>query len=303
MPLPLAEFQHAGIRVLATSVGGEETFAILPEYNLAFDVGRAPREIISVDHVFLTHGHMDHAAGMAYYLSQRMFVDLAPGNLYLPEPLLEPVRQLLRLWGEIDGQVPPANLHVARPQQDIQLRRDLIVRPFRVNHPARRHAPRPVDSLGYAAIEIRRKLKPEFADLSGPQLVELKKKGVEITRRLEVPLVAYCGDTAPGAFLELDCVRKARILMLECTFVQPDHLARARAGYHLHLSQLRELLPRLENERILLMHLSRRTLAPEARKLLRQELGSEFGSRIMLLMDARRRRRNAGPPANEAARQ
>ena len=303
MPLPLAEFQHAGIRVLATSVGGEETFAILPEYNLAFDVGRAPREMISIDHVFLTHGHMDHAAGVAYYFSQRMFVDLAPGNLYLPEPLLEPVRQLLRLWGEIDGQVPPANLHVARPLEDVQLRRDLVVRPFRVNHPARRHAPQPVDSLGFAAIEVRRKLKPEFADLSGPQLVELKKKGVEITRRLEVPLVAYCGDTAPGAFLELDCVRKARILMLECTFVQPDHLARARAGYHLHLSQLRELLPKLENERILLMHLSRRTLAPEARKLLRQELGSEFGSRIMLLMDARRRRRSAGPPANDAARQ
>ena len=134
--------------------------------------------------------------------------------------------------------------------------------------------------------------------LPGPELVALKKRGVEITRRVEIPLLAYCGDTAPGDFLSLDCVRDAKILLLECTFVEPDHLDRARAGYHIHISHLRELLPQLNNERILLTHLSRRSVFAEARKLLRRELGSEADERVTFLMDARYRRRR-GPRRRE----
>ncbi len=292
MPLPLAEFRHGDLRVLGTSLAGEESFAIVPELNVAFDFGRAPRELIGIDHVFLTHGHMDHAAGVAYYFSQRMFVDLPPGNLYAPDGLIDPVRRLLKTWAEIDGQEPPAHLHVARPGEDIALRRDLIVRPFQVEHPSRRRGGRIIEALGYAAIEVRRKLKDEFCDCNGPQLVELKNKGVEITRRVEIPLVAYCGDTAVGEFLDLDCVRNAKILLLECTFIEADHVDRARAGCHMHIRDLRQVLPRLANERIVLTHLSRRTLLHDARDALRRELG-DADRRVSFLMDARRRGRRS----------
>lgn len=301
MPLPLAEYNFQGIRLLGSSLAGEETFVVAPELNLAFDVGRAPREVVNVDNVFLTHGHMDHAAGAAYYFAQRMFVDNDPGHLYLPEALVVPVRLLLRVWADIDGHEPPANLHAAVPGQDIQLRRDLIVRPFKVNHPCRRHDRSIVEGLGYAAIEVRRKLKDEFQGLTGPQIVELKKKGVEVTRRVELPLVAYCGDTAPGDFLELDCVRNAKILLLECTFVEPEHLERARAGDHVHVSDLPELLPRLNNGRILLTHLSRRTALSEARNLLRRELGADADERVTFLMDPRHRARRAPRRGNDRA--
>ena len=151
-----------------------------------------------------------------------------------------------------------------------------------------------VDGLGYSAIEVRHKLKSEYHDLTGPQLVELKKQGVEITNRVELPLIAYCGDTAPGAFLDLDHVRNAKILLLECTFVEPDHVDRARAGYHMHISDLRGVLPRLNNERILLTHLSRRSVFAEARNLLQREVGAEAEQRVSFLMDPRHRRRR-GP--------
>ena len=67
-----------------------------------------------------------------------------------------------------------------------------------------------------------------YPDLTGPQIVELKKQGVPITRRVEIPLVTYCGDTAAGDFLGLDHVRNSRILLLECTFVEEDHTDRVR---------------------------------------------------------------------------
>jgi ribonuclease Z len=292
----VAEFTHQNLRIVGFSLAGEETFLALPELNLAFDMGRAPREIVSIDHVFLTHGHMDHAAGIAYYFAQRWFQDNDPGHLYLAEGLLNPVQRLLRVWAEIDGHEPPARLHVVRPGEDVVLRRDLLVRPFEVNHPGPRAQHGPATSaLGFAAIEVRHKLRPELQELTGPQIVELKKKGVEVTRRVEIPLVAYCGDTGPGTFFELDFVRNARVLLLECTFLAAEHRDRARAGAHMHLSDLKNVLPSLRNERIVLTHLSRRLAVRQARDILRAELGPEYEGRVCLLMDFRRRARGGSP--------
>jgi ribonuclease Z len=302
MGQPTAEFRHGEIRLLGYSAAGEESCIVAPELNLAFDVGRAQREVLGVDHVFLTHGHMDHAAGIAYYFSQRMFIDNLPGHLYAPEPLVSPIQRLLRVWGEIDGHEPPAHIHAAFPGRDIELRRDLVVRPFEANHPCHRRGLATVRALGYSAIEVRRKLKDEYQGLAGPQIVELKNRGVEVTRRLEIPLVAYCGDTAPGDFLDLDFVRSAKVLLLDCTFVHPEHRERARAGYHLHVSDLRDVLPRLNNERIALIHLSRRTALPEAREHLERELGPAVDERLCFFMDFRRRSARRPPRENELAR-
>jgi ribonuclease Z len=300
MSTPLAEFVHGGLRLVGSSVAGEESVVIAPELDLAFDFGRAPREIVSIDHVFLTHGHMDHAAGLAYYFAQRMFVDNPPGHLYVPGYLVEPVRRLLRVWADIDGHEPPAHLHPVEAGVDVPLRRDLVVRPFEVNHPCRRADRTVAPALGYAAIEVRQKLIPEYQGLTGPQIVELKRQGVEITRRLEIPLVAYCGDTAVGPFLELDCVRRAKVLLLECTFVEPEQLDRARAGNHMHVRDLPAILPRLANEQILLTHLTRRTALAEARTLLKRELGEAWDERLSFFMEHRPRSRHrpradAGP--------
>lgn len=293
----LAELTHQNLRIVGFSLAGEETFLALPELNLAFDMGRAPREVIAIDHVFLTHGHMDHAAGIAYYFAQRWFLDNDPGNLYVAEGLRDPVQRLLRVWSEIDGHEPPARVHVVRPGEDVVLRRDLLVRPFEVNHPGPRAAHGPgSNALGFSAIEVRHKLRPEYQELTGPQIVDLKKKGVEVTRRVEIPLVAYCGDTGPGAFFELDFVRNARILLLECTFLAAEHRERARAGAHMHLSDLKNVLPFLRNERIVLTHISRRLTTREARDILRAELAAEYEGRVCLLMDFRRRERRGPPP-------
>ena len=291
MSQPIAEMDFGGVHLLGSSLAGEETFFVFPEMNLGFDMGRCQQPVLGVDNIFLTHGHMDHAAGIAYYFSQRMFIDNQPGNLFAPEPLVEPIRRLLRVWADIDGHEPPGHIHPAYAGRDIPLRRDLVVRPFEVNHPCRRQDRSVVQPLGYAAIEVRHKLLDEYQGLTGPQLVELKKQGVEITRRVEIPLVAYCGDTAPGDFLELDFVRNCKVLLLECTFVEPDHRARAQAGFHMHVHYLRDIIPKLNNEKIVLTHLSRRTALSDAKKLLAEELGDVPMDRISFLMEHRRRRR------------
>ena len=282
----LIEHQFGDIRLLGYSIAGEETVIAAPELNVCFDVGKAPAEILPIDHVLLSHGHMDHAAGLAYYFSQRNFVGNAPGCAIVPVALVEPIKALLKVWGDLEGHVSPAKIVGLRPDEEYQLRRGLVVRSFAINHG--------VPALGFCIIDVRRKLKPELIDKTGPELVALKKRGVEIEYTVEVPLIAFCGDTAEGTWLEQEMVRKARVLILECTFFEAENVRRARAGHHMHVRDVARLLQRLDNEHIVLSHLSRRTSLRDAQRTLAAMVSSDAMSRITFLMDGRRSRRRQG---------
>lgn len=292
MASALVEQNVGGIRLIGYSVAGEETVIAAPELNLCFDIGKAPQEVISCDHLCISHGHPDHTAGLHYYFTQRWFIDNETGTAYLPEHLLQPVKDLMQVWARIEGRLTAANLVLARPGQDIDLRRNLILRPFEVNHG--------VPALGYAAVEIRHKLKTELVGRSGPELVALKRKGIAIENRVELPLVAYCGDTALGDFLDLDCVRNARVLLLECTFIDEENVGRARKGNHVHLKDLPAALERLRNPHVMLIHLTRRAHINQARQRLKHLLSAEDCQRVSFLMDAPTRRRKPAQPLKQS---
>lgn len=293
MPTHMVEKRVGDIKLAGFSLAGEETVVAAPEMNVGFDVGRAPREIISIDTVCLTHGHMDHAAGLAYYFSQRAFIDNSPGTVLAPTELVRPIQDLVRVWGRIEGHVSPANIIGLEPGDEHRLNRELLIRTFSACHG--------VPALGFSVVETRRKLKPEFKDLTGPQLVELKKQGTDIEYDVEVPLLCYPGDTADGPHLDRDFITRARVLLLECTFFEPEHVRRARVGKHLHVCDLPALLERLENPHIVLTHLSRRTGLRQARQVLSEAVGEDAMARISFLMERPPRRRSTharGTPPN-----
>jgi len=275
-----------GIRVLGFSVAGEETVLVAPEYNVSFDVGRAPREVIPIDNVCLTHGHMDHAAGVAYYFSQRGFVGLPPGRVIVHRCLAQPLQKLMDIWSDIEGHPAAGQVLGVDHLEDVDIRRGLVIRPFTVNHSR--------SSLGYSLIERRHKLKAEFAGKSGPQLVALKSDGVQIEERTEVVLLTCTGDTALGRFLELDFVRESRALLVECTFYEADHVSRARDGRHLHVDDLPKVLAAVPEARIMLTHVTHRTDLRLAKRIVQRVLKPADLERVLFLMD--RPARTASPP-------
>jgi ribonuclease Z len=108
---------------------------------------------------------------------------------------------------------------------------------------------------------------------------------VEITRSFEIPLVAYTGDTAPGPHLVREDVRKAQILITECTFLEPDHKERAKVGMHMHIDDLAEWLRVVESQYVILVHISRRTDMSMARKRIAQVAGDKLAQKVLFLMD------------------
>ena len=122
------------------------------------------------------------------------------------------------------------------------------------------------------------------------KLRELKERGVEITRTLEIPLIAYLGDTQPGPHLVREDVRKAQIVICECTFFEPDHKDRAKVGMHMHVDDIAEWIRVLECQNLIIVHVSRRTDLGYARKRLAQAVGEELEKKVLFMMDFRTQR-------------
>ena len=281
----LSQIQIDDLDILGYSVAGEETVIAVPQLDVCFDIGKAPDQFIPINHVLLTHGHMDHSAGFAYYLSQRNFCGLAAGTVVAPANLIGPMQDIIDAWARVDGNRIPAKLVGVKPGDEHQIKPNLFARVFPTKHSN--------GSVGFTVLEKRKKLKPEYVGLTGPQIVELKKQGIQIDNPLEVPLVTYFGDTQYVDFSQLDYIVKSKILIAECTFYETDHTGRADAGRHMHVTEFASLVERLDNEVIIISHLTQRTSLGEIRKMLKKALPKAIYDKTIILMD-RRYRSHAG---------
>jgi ribonuclease Z len=277
----LAYIKIGELEIIGYSVAAEETVVAMPQLDVCFDIGKAPNQIIPINNILLTHGHMDHAAGIAYYLSHRNFCGQSPGTILAPENLLGPIREVIRAWSCLDGNKIPANLVGVKAGDEYQIKPNLFTRVFPTKHSK--------GSVGYSVIEKRKKIKPEYANLTGPQIVELKKQGVEIDYPLEIPIVTYLGDTQYVDFSQLKYIVESKILIAECTFYEGEHTERAEAGRHMHISEFATLMEKLQNEHIVITHTTQRTPMREIRRILKQALPPEKFDRIILLMDKRQK--------------
>ncbi len=284
-------------RVQGISVAGEQTVIQIPELDVAFDIGQCTRAVLSVPTIALSHAHMDHVGGLPYWFSQRYFQKIG-GETHMPDkpdgkprvpvgrcvchPELEPaLRGMMRAWEPLERQRTPFDIVALEPEKDLELKNNILLRGIETRHT--------VPSLGFSVLERRSKLKEEFRDLPQEKLRELRTRGTEITKQMEIPLVAYSGDTAPGEFLVRDEFADAKIVIAECTFFEPDHGERARTGMHLHIDDIIRMLPVWKAEAIVLVHVSRRTTIHYARERI-EALAGEHAARIHLLMDHRTNR-------------
>jgi ribonuclease Z len=278
----LSKIKIDDFEIIGYSVAGEETVVAMPQLDVCFDIGKAPDQVISINHILLTHGHMDHAAGIAYYLSHRNFCGQSAGTILAPQNLIGPIRQILNAWGKLDGNQVPANLVGVKAGDEYQLKPNLFARVFPTKHSR--------GSVGYSVIEKRKKLKPEYTKLNSPQIVELKKQGIEIDYPLEIPIVTYLGDTQYVDFSQLNYIAESKILIAECTFYIEEHSERAQAGKHIHINEFAELLEKMNNEHILITHTTQRTAMRDIRNILKQSLREQDYKKAILLMDKKFRR-------------
>lgn len=266
-------------RIQGVSIAGETTCIQVPELDVCFDMGECPRYALASKFVAISHGHMDHVGGLAYWCSQRQFQGMGVGKIICDSRLERPIRKMIESFVDLEQQKTPFEVIPIEPEQMVEIKPGIFLRGFHTDHTS--------PSMGFAVIEKRSKLKPEYAEFPQEKLKELKDRGTEITRILEIPLLAYMGDTLPGAHLLRADVRGAQFIISECTFFEPEHKDRAKVGMHMHIADIAEWLRVCECQAMILTHISRRTHLQFARDQMQALIPKEHLNKVFLLMDAR----------------
>jgi len=252
--------EAAGIEIEGVSIAGHESFYKLPGFRALLEFGRAPDDTVSYSTVCLTHGHLDHAAGLAHHASRRRLTGRPPARVFAPEEAVGDLEAWVATCERLEKVRYGVSLVPAVAGESVPLRNDLELRFL----PGRHRVP----SVGYLFTEVRRKLKDEFLGMPGEKIAALRQEGREITRREETPLLAYPGDCGPDIFDAVPELFSARVLLIECSFFSSEDIPRARAYEHLHLNDLLERASSFENETIVLTHFSMRYRPEEIRAAL-----------------------------------
>ena len=269
----------AGIPLRGVSIAGRETWFHVPSLDLAFDVGRCPAEIVPAPNVFLSHAHLDHAGGLAYWASQRRLLRLAPARVFTDPEAVPTWNQILALHAGLEG----VEYHVAveglAPGASVELRKDLCVSAFRADHR--------VPAIGFVASEVRRRLVPEWQGRPEEEIRDAIRRGEELTRKSPRPLVAFSGDTGVEVFRNAPREAfEAKVFLLECSFVEPEDVPRARNYGHLHLDDLAERAETFANEVLVLTHLTLRSTPQELRRTIARRLPAPLASRTVPFLPA-----------------
>jgi len=273
--LPVKTLVHKSISIEGFSRAAVQTYWRIPELKLGFDLGAQPWSFMGTPTWFVSHTHIDHVLALPAYVARRRMMKMEPPTIYLPEAACDPVERLLRQVSRLDRGRLPCRLVGTRPGDEIELSREHVV-----TVSATRHT---VPSLGFIVWERRKKLKPEFRDLPGEKIRDLRLGGVEVTREVRMPRVAYLGDSAPDGLDDCPAMYQAEVLILELTFVAPSHRKEKIHKFgHTHLDDLVERRDRFANELVIAGHFSTRYHPRQIRHFVEKALPDMLGGRLHL---------------------
>ncbi|MFI5166685.1 MAG: MBL fold metallo-hydrolase [Thermoanaerobaculales bacterium] len=264
------------LRVAGGSRAGEATLVLLPQLRIALDAGRPARALVPMQHVVVSHGHLDHLLGLPAWASQRQLNGIAGGTAYVPASLAAPLASLLALCAQAEGGKPyEVAVRPVNAGEVVVLRPDFALRFFATSHW--------IETLGCCLDHVRRHLRHDLHGVPGEELQRRRLAGEVITEEARTQLVAYLADTGPEVFASQPWLVNAEVLIVECTFLSPADRERARRFHHFHLDDLAALAPSLANRHLVLTHLSRRHRLGPATRTIRAALDGRLQPQLHFL--------------------
>lgn len=251
MNLPYLSHTHNGLTIQGYSRAAVQSYWRIPEYKLGFDLGGQPWDFMGTPTWFVSHTHLDHIAALPVLVARRRMMKMGPPKIYVPAHALDGINQMMRSFSRLDRGRLPCEMIPVEDGQEIQVSRELVVTVHAVKHT--------VPALGYIVWERRNKLKEEYVGLSGEEIRDIRLKGVEVSAEHRFARLAYLGDSAIEGLDECPQMYEAEILIMEMTFVAPDHRKELiRKMGHIHLDDVVSRRDRFQNQLVIAGHFSTR---------------------------------------------
>lgn len=191
----------------------------IPELGIMLDAG--PQLHSKPDHIFITHTHGDHIASLPFTMIGDHESEL---HIYAPKKSEEWLRQYIsalfnvNICGNMRKEVDSwYTFHPMEPFTEFQTM--FRNNPYNIEVFSCIHS---VPTVSYGIKTVRNKLKEEYLSLSGKEIATLKKSGVEITREVIAPTLAFVCDTTIEVFARNPSILNYPTVIVECTFLRAE---------------------------------------------------------------------------------
>ncbi|WP_413293474.1 MBL fold metallo-hydrolase [Bdellovibrio sp. HCB185ZH] len=257
------------------SLSGIRTAIAMPELSLSFDVAQGFPYLLNLKKFFISHGHLDHAAGIPYIISQKAMTSQNAAQFYMPGTLVEPMTNIMREWEKIEGHQYKFEFIPVKADDEIEINQQNYVKVFPTTHR--------IESFGYTLFETSKKLRADLQGKSQEDIVNLRRKGEEVNEIHHTPMVTFTGDTQIEFLNVRPWVKKSKILIMESTYLDDRKtIANAREWGHTHLDEIIPRLDEIESEQIVLIHISSRYSDAEALRLIKSRIPEKHHERIVI---------------------
>ncbi|KAL5606467.1 hypothetical protein BROUX41_002874 [Berkeleyomyces rouxiae] len=287
-PKPFNQFVLTG-----RSRAGWHTSFIIPQLDIVLDVGYVVNKV-RPNQIFITHGHTDHSGRVPVFISRTRCPDIyCPAELKAAMDAYAMYSRVMNEGGNVgpckpdsegdqqeteggaedededDGRGPPGpkwlDTHMSfgmRDGDEVPLRKikaDIVAMAFNCDHT--------VPCIGYVFSQINNKLKPEYVGLKGTEIKKLRQSGVEITAPVKANIFAFCGDTTTKPLeAEPQWLKDGiPVVIVECSFLYPEHIAQARKTKHVYWGDIEPIIRKWAKTTFVLMHFSLRYSDKEIR--------------------------------------
>lgn len=273
--VPVKSLKHDGLTIEGYSRAAVQSYWRIPELKLGFDLGAHPWDFMGTPTWLISHCHLDHIAALPLYVARRRLMKMEPPKIYLPAYAVSAVRQMLDSFVRLDRGRMPCELIGVEAGDEIDLSRELVLKVLATKHT--------VPSVGYIVLERRNKLKPEYLELTGEQIRDLRENGTTITNEIRKPIVGFTGDTSPAGLDNNPEFYTTKILITEMTFVSPEHRKELiHKNGHMHLDDFVARAGSFQNEIVVAGHFSTRYNRRQAEKVVGKRIPDMLGGRLKL---------------------
>ncbi len=261
--------------IRGVSVGGVYTSLAVPQLGIVLDAGIPARSLGGLDTILLSHGHADHVGALPALLGIRaLHGKMKPPRVVMPAEIVPDLSAALAALSKLQRFPLEIEAIGMNPGDEIELKGDVRVRAVRTFHP--------VPSLAYVILRRVATLRAEFHGLSGAEIAARRRAGEAMLDHEDRLELAYATDTLVSALDRAPELYQARVLIVECTFLDSRKtLEAARAGCHIHLDEVIERAAKFTNETIVMMHVSQLYRPDEVAQILDARVPPELRKRII----------------------